>query len=106
MGRRSSMQNKETEKKPTEADIESDDGIEEDDTLLLDAEDAIDDADEAVVEEKASFSPGEVSDGQMDATRLYLSEIGFSSLLTAEEEVFYSRKALKGDMAASRPPNR
>jgi len=40
------------------------------------------------------------SDGQMDATRLYLSEIGFSPLLTAEEEVFYSRKALKGDDAS------
>src|SRR5690554_732296 len=34
----------------------------------------------------------------LDATQMYLSEIGFSPLLTAEEEVFYSRKALKGDM--------
>ncbi|WP_417761006.1 RNA polymerase sigma factor RpoS [Shewanella sp.] len=32
----------------------------------------------------------------LDATQLYLSEIGFSPLLTAEEEVFFSRKALKG----------
>ncbi|WP_372871749.1 RNA polymerase sigma factor RpoS [Shewanella sp.] len=32
----------------------------------------------------------------LDATQLYLSEIGFSPLLTAEEEVFYSRKALRG----------
>ncbi len=40
------------------------------------------------------------TDGQMDATRMYLSEIGFSPLLTAEEEVFYSRKALKGDEAS------
>jgi RNA polymerase nonessential primary-like sigma factor len=30
------------------------------------------------------------------ATQLYLGEIGFSPLLTAEEEVFFSRKALKG----------
>lgn len=103
MGRRSSMQNKEAEKKPTETDIVSDEVVEDDDALLLDAEDAIDDSDDTeddAVEEKPSFTPGEVSDGQMDATRLYLSEIGFSSLLTAEEEVFYSRKALKGDMAA------
>lgn len=100
MERRSSMQNKEAEKKPTEADIDSDDDIKDDDTLLLDAEDGVDDSDDDATEEKASFTPGEVSDGQMDATRLYLSEIGFSSLLTAEEEVFYSRKALKGDMAA------
>ena len=36
----------------------------------------------------------------MDATRLYLNEIGFSPLLTAEEEVYYSRLAQKGDQAA------
>ena len=33
----------------------------------------------------------------MDATQLYLSEIGFSPLLTAEEEGYYSRLALSGD---------
>lgn len=32
----------------------------------------------------------------MDATQLYLNEIGFSPLLSAEEEVFFSRKALRG----------
>jgi RNA polymerase nonessential primary-like sigma factor len=32
----------------------------------------------------------------LDATQIYLSEIGFSPLLTAEEEVYFSRKALKG----------
>jgi len=36
-------------------------------------------------------------DVQLDATRLYLKEIGCSKLLTAEEEVFYSRLAQKGD---------
>lgn len=35
--------------------------------------------------------------GTLDATQMYLSEIGFSPLLTAEEEVYYSRLALKGD---------
>ncbi len=35
-----------------------------------------------------------------DPTRMYLSEIENSPLLTAEEEVFYSRKAQKGDAAA------
>ena len=35
--------------------------------------------------------------GDMDATRLYLNEIGFASLLTAEEEVKYARMARKGD---------
>jgi len=38
----------------------------------------------------------------LDATQIYLSEIGFSPLLTAEEEVYYSRLALRGDMAARR----
>lgn len=37
---------------------------------------------------------------QADATRLYLKEIGFSPLLTAQEEVFYARKSQKGDAAA------
>lgn len=32
----------------------------------------------------------------LDATQIYLSEIGFSPLLTAEEEVYFSRKSLKG----------
>jgi RNA polymerase nonessential primary-like sigma factor len=35
-----------------------------------------------------------------DATRLYLAEIGFSPLLTAEEEVTFSRRARRGDEAA------
>ncbi len=36
----------------------------------------------------------------MDATQLYLGEIGFSPLLTAEEEVYYARRALRGDDAS------
>jgi len=42
----------------------------------------------------------EVSNKSLDATQLYLGEIGFSPLLTAEEEVLYARRALKGDEAA------
>lgn len=39
----------------------------------------------------------------LDATQMYLSEIGFSPLLTAEEEVYFSRKALRGcDASRSR----
>ncbi|MEH6452168.1 MAG: RNA polymerase sigma factor RpoS [Psychromonas sp.] len=33
----------------------------------------------------------------MDATQLYLGEIGFSPLLTASEEVYYARRSLRGD---------
>jgi len=39
-------------------------------------------------------------DGDFDATRLYLNEIGESRLLTAEEEVTLSRLAQRGDNAA------
>ena len=55
---------------------------------------------EAGVAETPQFTPGEVSQGDMDATRLYLNEIGFSPLLTAQEEVKFSRLALRGDGAA------
>jgi RNA polymerase nonessential primary-like sigma factor len=56
-------------------------------------------AEEEVEEEETVFKAGKVPDGQMDATRLYLSEIGFSPLLTAEEEVYYARLAQKGEEA-------
>ena len=36
----------------------------------------------------------------LDATQLYLGEIGFSPLLTATEEVYFARRALKGDERA------
>jgi len=42
--------------------------------------------------------PADESD--FDATRLYLNEIGGSKLLTAEEEVFFARRAQGGDNAA------
>lgn len=37
---------------------------------------------------------------KLDATQMYLSEIGFSPLLSAEEEVYYARRALRGDEAS------
>jgi RNA polymerase nonessential primary-like sigma factor len=46
---------------------------------------------------KKAQATEEVSQSQMDATRLYLNEIGASELLTAEEEVYFARKAQKGD---------
>lgn len=62
-----------------------------------------DDAPAPPVEKAASStnsSTRELSVGELDATRMYLSEIGFSSLLTAEEEVYFARLSLKGDESA------
>ncbi|GAB4359334.1 MAG: RNA polymerase sigma factor RpoS [Gammaproteobacteria bacterium] len=69
--------------------------------------------DEAAVDEESDLPPGKNRkrkvtarrftsdvDAEMDATRLYLNEIGFSPLLTAEEEVYYARRAQKGDDAS------
>ncbi|MDG2501288.1 MAG: RNA polymerase sigma factor RpoS [Porticoccaceae bacterium] len=39
---------------------------------------------------------GEITHQVIDATSLYLKEIGFAPLLTADEEVFYARKLQKG----------
>jgi len=48
------------------------------------------------VKSKAQDEPS----SNLDATQLYLGEIGFSPLLSAEEEVYFSRLALKGDEPA------
>ena len=48
-------------------------------------------------EEKSTVESKEDVPSNLDATQIYLSEIGFSPLLTAEEEVYFSRLALKGD---------
>lgn len=47
--------------------------------------------------EASASEPKDVYYSHADATRIYLKEIGFSPLLSAEEEVFFSRKAQKGD---------
>ncbi len=54
---------------------------------------------EVLDEEETVFKAGKVPDSQVDATRLYLSEIGFSPLLSAEEEVHYARMAQRGEEA-------
>jgi RNA polymerase nonessential primary-like sigma factor len=54
----------------------------------------------ASVEAKTVKEDFDDSSKNLDATQLYLGEIGFSPLLTAEEEVLYARRALRGDDAA------
>lgn len=44
----------------------------------------------------------EEKDRPLDPTQMYLKEIGFSPLLSAEEEVYYGRLTLKGDPKARR----
>lgn len=71
---------------------------------VIEAELEVEDTDdvEEEVEKKVTYAAGEVSEGELDATRLYLNEIGYSPLLTPQEEVYYSRRSLKGDVEARR----
>ena len=69
------------------------------DEALADTVGGADKAD-AKATKKSNIEAAPVSSGDLDATRLYLNEIGFSPLLTAEEEVDFSRKLLKGDESA------
>jgi RNA polymerase nonessential primary-like sigma factor len=74
-----------------------------DDVILADDDNA--EPDLAALAAEEDNTPDDVftaNDSQraMDATQIYLGEIGFSPLLSAEEEVYFSRLALKGDKAA------
>lgn len=88
-------------KKKKNIAADGDENAESEDVLLLDEEstEEVEVKDEVPDDEK-QFTPGTIPASQLDATRLYLNEIGFSPLLTAEEEVYYSRKLLKGDESA------
>lgn len=66
----------------------------EDDTEIEEVADVA--ADPVDSEKPNSYSRGEVSERDLDATRIYLSEIGFSPLLSAEEEVHFARLIAKG----------
>ena len=63
--------------------------VESDDVQLLDEEDVEEELiEKETPDEEKKYTPGAISASQLDATRLYLNEIGFSPLLTAEEEVY------------------
>lgn len=77
-------------------DQEEIDEVDEQELLSME-QSASDDSDEAFEEILANRVNYQK---KMDATQLYLSEIGYSPLLSAEEEVHFSRLALKGDAKA------
>ncbi|PHR64552.1 RNA polymerase sigma factor RpoS [Pseudidiomarina marina] len=77
-------------------DQEDIDEIDEQELLSME-QSAPDDSDEAFEEILANRVNYQK---KMDATQLYLSEIGYSPLLSAEEEVHFSRLARKGDAKA------
>lgn len=64
---------------------------------LLAPDDSDDSADQQAFDRARSARCVERS---LDATQLYLNEIGFSPLLTADEEKYYARLARQGDEAA------
>ena len=88
-------------KNKTTSNDEGKSDTESEEVLLLDEDDVEEEiVEKEVTEDEKKFTPGSITASQLDATRLYLTEIGFSPLLTAEEEVYYSRKLLKGDESA------
>ena len=92
-----------------ETDVEMAATKEPEDDIALEADEALSDETEDNEETEFSKTLSRTSKNKrsygaraqsLDATQLYLSEIGFSPLLSAEEEVYYSRLSLKGDESA------
>ena len=91
----------------SKSETDSTDFEDDDFSTVSDDVDDIDDSDAGNISSDDSDpdvelkeSAAAISSGDLDATRMYLNEIGFSPLLTAEEEVYFARKALKGDESA------
>lgn len=77
---------------------EGDMGETDDELTVDDVAAVVEVADDERVDSESISQP--FTEEALDATRMYLGEIGYSPLLTAEEEVYYARRALKGDEAA------
>lgn len=85
---------------------------EESSVLVDDVSDPIDDGEESPLDKTAkepdyentdmfpTYQRGREVNKVMDATQIYLGEIGFSPLLTADEEKYFARLALQGDASA------
>ena len=77
--------------------------LDEDKLEDAEEEDVAEDEELEVVEspwQAPATTAREFTQEELDATRMYLSEIGFSPLLTAQEEVYFARRVLQGDAAA------
>ena len=91
---------KESDVEDSVDDIELEDEVAEEAELQLSDDDDVVEEKEAPEKKKKSYSRGEVSERDLDATRIYLSEIGFSPLLSADEEKHFARQIAKGDESA------
>ncbi len=69
---------------------------EEDETEAIKSEN-LPEGDTVEAIKSSGHSSHKMMQGDLDATRIYLHEIEFSTLLTAEQEVYYARLAQKGD---------
>jgi RNA polymerase nonessential primary-like sigma factor len=92
---------KQEEKKLIEkeaSDSASDENLSDEEEALPDiiVEDEKEESDVAESDEAVQFQASKSA----DATQMYLGEIGYSPLLTAEEEVYYARLVQKGDQKA------
>lgn len=98
MPRKKSTKNKTS--KEEELELEP---IDEDEEKELGEDEAKDEAEEEMKAILKAGSKGKATlnyPGQFDPTQMYLGEIGFSPLLSAEEEVHFSKLAQKGDESA------
>ncbi len=82
---------------PTDEDLD----IPIDDELALD-EELVEDFDEDKTDLDDNVLLQTRSDSGFDATRVYLNELSRSQLLTADQEKFYGKRALKGDRESRR----
>lgn len=85
-------------KKKKETELESEEFEITDEESEADEEEYESEMDEEFIE--ATNQPHKLSSSASDPTQIYLSEIGFTELLTQPEEVDLARKALRGDMQA------
>ena len=78
--------------------LKAEEGLDPADSIPVDPEQ--DDDALAAEAEEAAFQSAKAArsvEQSLDATQLYLNEIGYSPLLTADEEKYFSRLARKGD---------